>query len=99
MDLKDEVKKRAEAIADDTLSKFEKIAQTAKDALGRARNPGANAFANVNTLTATSAIQNLQQISQENRADYYTLSQEPAIARIVVADPSGKQTTYYICRA
>jgi hypothetical protein len=99
MDLTLEAKQRVEGIADDTLAQFEKVAQAAKNVLGRAPVAGAAALANVNTLTDTSAIHNLEQISQQNRANYQILTQEPAIARVVVIDRSGEQRTYYICRA
>jgi hypothetical protein len=99
MDLTPEAKQRVEGIADDALAQFEKVAQAAKDALARAAVAGAGALANVNTITDTSAIEKLAQISAANRASYYALAQEPAIARVVVTDTSDKQTTYYICRA
>jgi hypothetical protein len=99
MDLTQEAKQHVEGIADDTLDQFEKVAQAAKDALARGAVAGAGALANVNTLTDTPAIERLAQISAANRASCYALAQEPAIARVVVTDTSGKETTYYICRA
>ena len=99
MNLKAEAKRRVEEIADDTLTQFEKVAQAAKDALARAPAASAGALANLNTLTDTPAIEKLEQIRAANRTSYYTLTQEPAIARVMVIDDSGAQRTYYICRA
>lgn len=98
MRLPTETSDHIKVIADDTLAQFEKVAGTAHDALLNAPVLGSDALASVNTLTSSSAIQRLGQISQENRDSYKVLIREPAIARIVVADDEGKQLTYYICR-
>lgn len=85
-------------LAGEVLTKFEKIAAMASDKLGYGKSAGPNALASVNTMTSTSAVRNIDQINQSNRESYVTLASEPAIARVVVADSDGNQSTYYICR-
>jgi hypothetical protein len=56
-------------------------------------------MASVNTFTSTHAIVNLSEISDAVRAADAWLLQEPAIARVVVIGPEGRQDTLYVCRA
>jgi len=90
--------KHLEFVATETLDQFEKVSSAAKKALSEAPVSGVNAFATVNTMTGTVALQNLNQISLEVRRSCQILASEPAIARVVVVDEEGKESTYYICR-
>lgn len=99
MELTQEAEQRLDTIADDTLTKLNSVADAARSALRAGPALGSDSLASVNTLTSSSAIQQLEQISQANRESYQILAHEPAIARVVVADEDGEQRTYYICRA
>jgi DNA polymerase III delta prime subunit len=96
--LNDESRKHIEQVAGEALAQLESIAETAKSKLHDGRTLGSDALASINTMTSSSAIQRLDQISQANRESYQILATEPAIARVVVADEEGEEKTYYICR-
>lgn len=96
--LNDESRKHIEQVAGEALAQLESIAETAKSKLHDGRTLGSDALASINTMTSSSAIQRLDQISQANRESYQVLVAEPAIARVVVADEEGEEKTYYICR-
>lgn len=97
--LNDESRLHIEQIAGEALAQLESIAETAKGKLHDGRTLGSEALASINTMTSSSAIQNLGQISQVNRESYQTLASEPAIARVVAEDDTGNRQTFYICRA
>ena len=96
--LNDESRKHIEQVACEALAQLESIAKTAKSKLHDGRTLGSDSLASVNTMTSSSAIQRLDQISQANRESYQVLVAEPAIARVVVVDEDGEEKTYYICR-
>lgn len=97
--LNDESRIHIEQIAGEALAQLESIAETARGKLHNGRTLGSEALASINTMTSSSAIQNLGQISQVNRESYQTLASEPAIARVVAEDDTGNRQTFYICRA
>lgn len=99
MDIAQKTKRHIDLIADDTLSTFERVAKEAQRALCAAPVLGCESLASVNTMTSANAIQRLGQVDQENRDSLQRIALEPAIARVTVVDESGKQTTYYFCRA
>src|SRR4051812_30019782 len=70
------------SIADNTLSFFEETVASAKSILAENHVMGAATLAAVNTLTASTAIQNLSGISEDLRRDLWQLCSEPAIARL-----------------
>ncbi|HGS4547271.1 TPA: ATP-binding domain-containing protein [Vibrio cholerae] len=80
------------------MNKLSAIASAANAGLQCGAGNTANAFANINTLTSSSAVQNLGQIDAANRESYRVLTTEPAIARVVVLDDTNKKRIYYICR-
>ncbi|WMT76305.1 ATP-binding domain-containing protein [Bradyrhizobium sp. Ash2021] len=86
-------------IADDTLGFLTDIADMANTKLGEARAGGAESFAVVNTLTGANAVQNISDISAEQRKQLVDLAREPAIARLVLRDEDGQETVYFIARA
>lgn len=96
--LNDESRKHIEQVACEALAQLESIAKTAKSKLHDGRTLGSDSLASVNTMTSSSAIQRLDQISQANRESYQVLVAEPAIARVVVVDEEGEEKTFYICR-
>jgi len=97
--LNDESRTHIEDFASEALTQLESIAETAKGKLHDRRTLGSEALASINTMTSSSAIQNLGQISRVNRESYQTLASEPAIARVVAEDDTGNRQTFYICRA
>ncbi len=99
MSIRQEDKRHVEQIAEDALGTFEAVAETARRRLHDEHGIGPDTLAAVNTMTAGAAMRRLDQISQENRASYQILLDEPAIARVVAEDESGKRRIYYICRA
>jgi len=98
MDLTPESRHHIEQVADEALTQLESIAATAKTKLHDGPSLGFDSLASINTMTSSSAVQRLDQISQANRDSYSVLAREPAIARVVVADEEGEERTYYICR-
>ncbi|PCF93532.1 DNA helicase UvrD [Vreelandella nigrificans] len=87
-----------EKVATEALSQFDNIAEAANTKLHDGQTLGSEALASINTLTSSTTIQKLDQISQANRESYRILADEPAIARVVVMDEKGEERTYYICR-
>ncbi|WP_313642358.1 ATP-binding domain-containing protein [Stenotrophomonas sp.] len=98
MKLTTESRQHIEQVAGEALTQLDSIATAAKRNLHDGRTLGSDALASVNTMTSSSAIQKLDQISQANRESYQILAAEPAIARVVVVDEEGDERTYYICR-
>ncbi|WP_077729127.1 ATP-binding domain-containing protein [Methylocaldum sp. 14B] len=98
MELTTESRQHIEQVAGEALTQLDSIATAAKRNLHDGRTLGSDALASVNTMTSSSAIQKLDQISQANRESYQVLAAEPAIARVVVVDEEGEERTYYICR-
>lgn len=92
------MKQHIEQVAGEALTQLESIATAARSKLHDGRTLGSDALASINTMTSSSAIQKLDQISQANRESYQVLAAEPAIARVVVVDEEGEERTYYICR-
>lgn len=98
MELTTESRQHIEQVAGEALTQLDSIATAAKRNLQVGRALGSDALANVNTMTSSSAIQKLDEISQANRESYRILSAEPAIARVVVVDEEGEKRAYYVCR-
>lgn len=96
--LNDASKRHIEQVAGEALAQLESIAEASKSKLLVGRTLGSDTLASINTMTSSSAIQRLDQISQANRESYRVLVAEPAIARVVVVDEEGEEKTYYICR-
>lgn len=87
-----------EALSHEILDKLSTIASAGNAGLQIGSGNTSNAFATINTLTSSSAVQNLGQIDAANRESYRVLTTEPAIARVVVLDDTNEQRIYYICR-
>ena len=92
-------RKQIELVANEALDQFDKIASAAKSKLRDDHRLGPESLASVNTATDGRTLQQLDQIGQANRESHQVLANEPAIARVVVADDLDRQQTYYICRA
>jgi hypothetical protein len=90
---------RLEKIADHTLTFFEKTAQAVQERLDDPHRAGAEALASVNTFTSAKAVQELDGIGANMRRELFQLLTEPAIARIVLRDEDGKDSTVFIARA
>lgn len=83
--------------ATETLAAFDIIARAASAQLG-GRTAGSDSFAAINQLNAAKATANLGKIQHELVAAYTRLRDEPAIARLVIADEDDRRETLYICR-
>jgi hypothetical protein len=90
---------RLEKIADHTLTFFAKTASAAQTKLTEPHQSGASALASVNTFTSIPAVQALDGITADLRRELFQLLNEPAIARIVLRDEDGKDSTFFIARA
>jgi hypothetical protein len=98
MERTDESGKYIQQVAGEVLPQLDGIAAAAKGELHNKWKLGPNSLTNINTLTDSSAILEMNHISQANRESYQVLASEPAIARVVVADEKGEERVYYICR-
>tara|TARA_R110001583_G_scaffold195537_1_gene375639 strand:- start:3453 stop:6119 length:2667 start_codon:yes stop_codon:yes gene_type:complete len=85
-------------LAEESLSTFEEIEQTAIQKLTGNVARRNDSFASGNTLTGGQAFQNLSTIQQTNQEDFNRLRREPAIARIILEDESSRQRVVYIAR-
>lgn len=85
-------------LAEDALGTFERIVGAAM-ALSGQRPAGVDAFASINEMTAARAVENLGRVQGDLASAYRHLRDEPAIARVVVADENDRRETIYICRA
>lgn len=99
MALLQDSKEHIDALAGETLDKFEEAANAASASLKEASGLTVEAFAGINTLTDGSAVQNIGRINQANIDRNRKIFSEPAIARVTVANENGEQRTYYVCRA
>lgn len=99
MNISEDAQIKIVSVAQDSLSQFDQIARIAQQALRESPKADPGAFASINTLTQSAAIEQLRAINRENRASYYALTLEPAIARVVAVGSDGKERVYYICRA
>ena len=91
-------KQHVKQVATESLDMLTKVAEIASD-LRRHKGLGVDSFASVNTLNTIAASQSLAQVNHANQESNQILSDEPAIARVVVLTPSGNERVYYICRA
>lgn len=87
-----------ESTSQESLETFDVIAKTASQRLQDVSGDYAQAFASVNTLNDTGAVNNLGKISTSNREGYQALIKEPAISRVVAVDEDGKTRIFYISR-
>ena len=84
--------------AEESLETFELIAEAAKQKLAEHSGGSPESLAVVNTMTSSSAVDNLRKINEANREGYRALLSEPAISRVVAADDEGNTHTYYVSR-
>ncbi len=85
-------------LAEETLTTFAEIANTASKKLSDDQPAGADSFASGNTLTGSKAYQNLDAIQRGQREVLERLCLEPAIVRVVLEDDDDNQRTIYIAR-
>jgi hypothetical protein len=88
-----------ESLATETLDAFTNIAGGADSSLKSSRPVDITAIANTNQMTMEKALGNLQRMHGEMQEAWRHLRDEPAIARVVVADEDGNRQTLYIARA
>ena len=87
------------AMAGDVLETFESVEQGARSGLQGDTYLSPESIGVMNPAREVAALQTLERINRDKAASFLTLSREPAIARVVVADESGALHTYYVCRA
>jgi len=88
-----------ESLAAETLDAFTSIAGGADSSLKNSRPVDITAIANTNQMTMEKALGNLQRMHGEMQEAWRHLREEPAIARVVVADEDDNRKTLYIARA
>lgn len=87
-------------LAEEVLDAFESIAAAAAIRLGQTpRGPRLDAFAAINQATAEKVVRALGDIQQGRELDCRKLLQQPAVARLVVADEDDVHETLYISSA
>lgn len=87
-----------EIAAGEIIKTFESVSGEALKLLKAPPVQGQNVFATMNTLTSGSAFDKHEDRMQRQRESLRILSREPAIARVVVEDQQGVESTIYVCR-
>lgn len=85
-------------LATRALAALENIANAARLGLGH-KSSGLSAMASINQATAEKVAQSLRDIQEGRTFDCHKLMQEPAIARLVIADDDDNREELYISRA
>jgi DNA polymerase III delta prime subunit len=98
MSFTEETKQHVKQVATESLHMLTQVAEIANDHRAY-KGLGADSFASVNTLNTIAAAQSLAQVNLASQVSNQILSDEPAIARVVVLTQSGDERVYYICRA
>lgn len=93
-----EVQTDVRPIAQESLDTFEKIARSALAEIQKKRVSGSHSSVARNTFTDGAAVQSAEDTSRKTLEGNRSLKEEPAIARVVVADETGQKTTYYFSR-
>lgn len=93
-----DIQEALQPLAKQSLAYFEITAAQAAAALAENGKRPPDAFAVTNALTEDRAHRTLAGISQERRDDCLRLTNEPAIARIVVLDEDDKEQVVFITR-
>lgn len=86
------------ALANAVLDYFEVVTKRSEEMLASDRPSGASALANVQTLTAETALTKLKSISADKRKALRDQIAEPAIARLITIDENGKEEELFIFR-
>ena len=74
MAISKDTERHIQPIAEESLSTFSRVAEAAKERLvGASSLSGADAFASINTLTATEAVRKHEQITDANIEGYRAL--------------------------
>jgi len=87
-------------LAKEVIEAFESIAKAAQIGLGEtSRGTSLDAFASINQATAEKTIKALGEIQQVRELDCRKLLQQPAVARLVIADDDDNRETLFISAA
>jgi hypothetical protein len=86
------------AIAREVLDTFEAISEEAQKGL-RQRGVNSNSFAIFNPATFEKTAADMRQINDQRESDCQKLLQEPAIARLVIADEEDNREILYVSSA
>jgi ABC-type cobalamin/Fe3+-siderophores transport system ATPase subunit len=81
--------------AAEVLERFQYVATDAEARLTHRLDPRTSVS---NTFTSEAVLHELRSVFSQNEATYRSLTNEPAIARIVVSDETGARQTWYFCR-
>lgn len=87
-----------EALAEEVLGNFALIADAARAGLAE-KNPGLESFASINQATADKAAENLRAIQSGREIDCRKLLNQPAVARLIIADDDDKREVLYVSPA
>jgi hypothetical protein len=86
------------ALAEEALGNFALIAEAAYAGLG-GKPSGLDSFASINQATAEKVVENLRAIQSGREIDCRRLINEPAIARLIIADDDDNQEVLYVSPA
>jgi len=86
------------ALAEEVLANFALIADAARAGLG-GKNPGLESFASINQATAEKVLENLRSAQSSREIDCRRLLNQPAIARLVIADDDDNREVLYVSPA
>lgn len=86
------------AIALDTLSVFEKIAQRARALLSAGSDLTADVRATGSPMVGYRTSNNLGEVAEQLHSDRQVLAREPAVARIVAQDDQDNMLVYFVAR-
>ena len=93
-----EVETDVRPVAQESLDTFEKIARSALAEIQKKRASGSHSSPARNTFTDGAAVRSANDTFRKTLEGNRSLTNEPAIARVVVADETGQKTTYYFSR-
>lgn len=89
---------KLEELAEEVLDNFAQIADAAYAGLG-GKKLGLESFATVNQATAEKLLENLRSAQSSREIDCRRLLNEPAIARLVIADDDDNEVVLYVSPA
>ncbi len=98
MTISQQARDKVESVAGDALALLTHVADTAAQRMREAGAVGEDVLTTPNSWTSVEATRFLNQLSGETHRNLVTLTQEPAVARIIVEDDAGNAFTYYISR-
>ena len=99
MAISEQARTRLGHVADSSLSTFRTVGDAARALRDALSSTSTDTLATIHTFNSAGVIQSLAEADAADRESNQRPSDEPAIARVAVADAKGNQSTYYVCRA